>query len=111
MQKILVKFKDEESGDELVTFSYNDKHNFYDKMNLAKAVLYLDFSDCTYKELKAECPELTKKLYDIAMEVLEGGDCGVIASRFCEFMQKAFGWEYEFMIADSCFDVYNGIWD
>lgn len=111
MQKILVKFKDEEFEDEFVTFTYNDKHNFYDKMNLAKDILYLDFSDSTYKELKEECPELTRKLYNIAMEILEGGDDGVTASRFCEFMQEAFGWQYEFMIADTTFDVENGCWD
>ena len=111
MQKILVKFKDEDLGNELVTFTYDDKHNFTDKMNLAKSILYLDFDCSTYKELKEECPKLTKKLYNIAMEILMGGDAGVTASRFCEFMQAAFGWQYEFIKADVSFDVYYGNWD
>lgn len=113
MKKILVKFKDEELGTELVTFKYNEKkYDYTETMNLAKDILYLDFSDYSYKELKEKfCSELTRRLYNIAIKVLDYGNYGVTTERFCEFMEMAFGWKSETMIADSVFDVENGEWD
>lgn len=112
MEKVLIKFKDEEIGDEIVFFKYNEKkYDFFKTMNLAKEILYLDFQDCFYKELLEKCPQLTKKLYKKAMEILDGGYCGVTAERFCEFMESAFGWKYEFIKADLVFDVECGDWD
>ena len=113
MKKILVKFKDEELGNELVTLKYNEKkYDYTETMNLAKDILYLDFSDYSYKELKEEfCPELTRRLYNIAINVLDNGNYGVTTERFCDFMEMAFGWKSETMIADSVFDVENGEWD
>jgi hypothetical protein len=112
MKKIVIKFRDEELGDELVTFKYNEKkYDYVSTMNLAKEILYLDFDCASYKELKEERPELTRRLYNKAMEVLENGDCGVTTERFCEFMKVAFGWKYEVARADEVFNVYYGYWD
>ena len=112
MKDILVKFKDEELGDDLVKFSYDEKkYNYEDTMNLAMNILYLDFSDYSYKELKEEfCSNLTKNLYNKAVEILDDGNYGVTTERFCDFMNLAFGWKYEIIQADSVFDVENGRW-
>ena len=112
MTKTIVKFKDSEFGNDLVEFSYDGRKYDYTKtMNLAMKVLYLDFSYSSYEELKEDCPELTKELYDICMEVLDEGNFGVITERFCDFMKAAFGWEYKFIEGNSVIDVEYGKWD
>ena len=112
MRKTMVKFKDSEIGDELVLFKYNEKkYDFYETMNLTKEVLYLDFYNYSFKELVNECSQLTRRLYNKAIDILQGGDCGVTTDRFCDFMQEAFGWKYEIINADSIFDVEYGEWD
>jgi hypothetical protein len=78
-------------------------------MELAKEILYLDFSQ-SYKELKEDCPKLTRRLYNKAAFVLEYGNYGVTTERFCDFMHEAFGWKYEVFRADYDFDVENGCW-
>lgn len=112
MKKIVIKFIDSELGDELVTFKYNEKkYDYVSTMNLATKILYLgDFGCASYKELKEECPELTRRLYNKAMEVLWNGDAGVTTNRFCEFMKSAFGWKYEIARADEVFNVEYGYW-
>ena len=120
MKKILVEFKDEELGNDFVEFTYDEsKYDYTKTMELAMEVLYISFSDYSYggscpdyEEIKEEYPELTKELYGVCMEVLDKGNYGVITERFCEFMEKAFGWEYRIMKieADSIFDVENGEW-
>ena len=111
MKKVVIKFIDQEIGDELVTVEYDEKKSdFFSAMNLAKEILYLDFEFSSYEELKEECPVLTRKLYDIAMECLEGGLAGVTTERFCKFMEAAFGWKYEMAKADIEFNVEYGYW-
>lgn len=113
MKKIVVKFKDEELGNELVTFKYNEKkYDYVETMNLAMEVLYWGSFDCgSYKDFKEDCPNATRRLYNKAMEILENGECGVTTERFCDFMEVAFGWKYEIAMADSVFNVEYGEWD
>lgn len=111
MKNIVIKLTDSELGDEIVTFKYNEKkYDYISTINLATAILYLDFKCATYKELNEECPQLTKRLYKKAMEVLWNGEAGVTARRFCEFMRVAFGWKYEISKVDEVFNVEYGCW-
>ncbi len=112
MKKIIIKLTDSELGDELVIFKYNEKkYDYGSTIDIAKEILYWANFDCaTYKEFKEDYPELPRKLYNIAMKVLENGECGVTAKRFCEFMKIAFGWKYEIMKADEVFNVEYGYW-
>lgn len=118
MKKVLVEFKDEELGNDFVEFTYDEeKYDYAKTMELAMETLYISFSDYSYggscpdyQELKEDYPELTKELYDVCMDVLDEGNYGVITERFCEFMEKAFGWKYYIIKADSIFDVENGEW-
>lgn len=111
MKRNIVKFKDSELGDVLVKISFDEtKLNFRHTMDLALKVLYLDYEYSTYEELKEDYPELTQELYDICIDILDGGSCGVTAERFCEFLQKAFNWECETVDYIYIIDVENGDW-
>lgn len=107
----LTKFKDSEFGDSIIQFTYDEKkYDFVDTMNLAMKVLYLDYGYSTYEDLKYDYEELTEELYNICMDVLDGGGNGVIISRFCGFMKKAFGWDYEIVDTIYVVDIENGDW-
>lgn len=111
MKRNIVKFKDGELGDVLVKISFDEtKLNFRHTMDLALKILYLDYEYSTYEELKENYPELTQELYDICMDILDGGRCGVTAERFCEFLQKAFSCECEVVDYIYVIDVENGDW-
>ena len=111
MKRNIVKFKDSELGDVLVKVSFDEtKLNFRNTMDLALKILYLDYEYSTYEELKEDYPELTQELYDICIDILDGGGYGVTAERFCEFLQKAFNWECEVVDYIYVIDVENGDW-
>lgn len=111
MKRNIVKFKDSELGDVLVKVSFDEiKSNFKNTMDLALKTLYLDYEYFTYKELKEDYPDLTQELYDICIDILDCGGCGVTAERFCEFLQKAFNWECEVVDCVYVIDVENGDW-
>lgn len=111
MKRNIVKFKDSELGDVLVKISFDEsKSNFKYTMDLALKVLYLDYEYSTYEELKEDYPELTQELYDTCIDVLDHGGYGVTAERFCEFLQKAFGWGCEVVDYIYVIDVENGDW-
>ena len=111
MKRNIIKFKDEEYGDVMVKITFDEtKYKFKETMELAMKLLYLDYEYSSYEELNEDYPELTKELYDICMEVLDGGSYGVIAERFCEFLNKAFGWECEKIDYIYIVDIENGDW-
>jgi hypothetical protein len=111
MERNIVKFKDSEFGDVLVKVSFDEsKSNFKNTMDLALKVLYLDYEYSTYEDLKEDYPELTQELYDICMDILDGGSCGITADRFCKFLQKAFCWKCEAVDYVYVIDVENGDW-
>ena len=108
MEEITVKFTDSELGEELWHISYDEKKHEINKcFDLAMNVLYLPLYE-SFKELKKEYPELSKKHYDIAVDILDYGNMGVTDDRFCEFLTKAFGFKCERINDDVCIDVEYG---
>jgi hypothetical protein len=111
MKKVIMKFVDQEFEDEFVVITYDEANDFIEAMELASLVMYSDFEDYeSYEEYKEYYPSVSKKLYDIAMEILDNGNYGVTSGRLCEFLYEAFGWNYEIISEDYIFDSYYGEW-
>ena len=112
MRKVTVKFKDSEFGDELITFLTTKEtgHKPDEALEFAMRILYLDFEYNTLEELQETNKDLTQYIYDICMDILDGGSNGVITGRFCEFMERVFGWEREPVEKIYVIDVEHGDW-
>lgn len=111
MKNVLVKLKDQDLGDALASFSFEgNESDFVDKMELAMHVLYLDYEYCEFEELHNLMPQLTEELYDMCMDILDEGNNSVTAEIFCEFVEKAFGWEAHIVEYNYVVDVYHGCW-
>ena len=112
MEKITVKFKDSEFGDELITFSTTKETGYEpdEALEFAMRILYLDFKYNTLEELQESNEDLTQEIYDICMDILDGGNSGVITERFCDFMERVFGWKQEPIERIYIIDVENGNW-
>ena len=112
MKKVTVKFKDSEFGDELITFSITKETGYEpdEALEFAMRILYLDFEYNTLEELQESNEDLTQEIYDICMDILDGGNNGVITERFCDFMEKVFGWKREPIEEIYVIDVENGDW-
>ena len=111
MKNVVVKLKDPDYGDTLASFSFEgNESDFVEAMELAMSILYLDYEYCEFEELKEENPQLTEELYDICMDILDGGSNGITAELFCEFVKQAFGWEAQTVDYNYVVDVSNGDW-
>ena len=112
MRKVTVKFKDSEFGDEMITFLITKETGYepYEALEFAMRILYLDFEYSTLEELQENNKDLTQHIYDICMDILDGGWNGVITSRFCDFMERVFGWEREPVGKIYTIDVEHGNW-
>lgn len=112
MKKITVKFKDSEFGDELITFSTTKetKYELDEDLDFVMRILYLDFKYNTLSELQENNKDLTQEVYDICMDILDGGNNGVITERFCDFVERVFGWKREPIEETYVIDVENGDW-
>lgn len=108
MKNIIVLMKDSEFGDTLWNLSWDaDTVDFDACWKIATMVMYLPWYE-EFETLKKENSQLTKKYFDIACEILDYGDCGVIDDRFCDFLTKAFGITCTKIIPDKSFDIENG---
>ena len=112
MKKITVKFKDSEFGDELITFltTKETRYELDEVLEFAMRILYLDFEYNTLAELQENNKDLTQEIYDICMDILVGGCKGVTTERFCDFMERVFGWKREPIEVTYIIDVENGDW-
>ena len=110
MEKITVKFKDSEFGNELITFLTNTETRYEtDKvLEFAMRILYLDFEYNTLAELQENNKDLTQGVYDICMDILDGGSNGVTTERFCDFMKRVFGWKQKPIEEDYVIDIEYG---
>jgi hypothetical protein len=110
MREITVKFKDSEFGNKLIKFSTTRETRYeLDKdLEFAIRILYLDFEYNTLEELQKDNEDLTQEIYDICMDILDGGSNGVTTERFCDFMEKAFGWKQKPIEEDYVIDIEYG---